>query len=101
MPSPLAERPATQPGQQNLRRKRRVPSPLAWPHQPGMRVDPIWPRHCELRIARTARPDRSSCLTSDWGGETTHQLYSSVTHEFFGMGAVVPKTKEARDFAVA
>lgn len=32
--------------------------------------------------------------------ETTHQLYTGVTHEFFGMDAVVAKSKEAQDFAV-
>ncbi|WP_210179645.1 alpha/beta hydrolase [Bosea sp. PAMC 26642] len=35
------------------------------------------------------------------GVETTHQLYTGVTHEFFGMDAVVAKAKEAQDFAVA
>ncbi|WID95006.1 alpha/beta hydrolase [Bosea vestrisii] len=35
------------------------------------------------------------------GVETTHQLYAGVTHEFFGMDAVVAKAKEAQDFAVA
>jgi len=34
------------------------------------------------------------------GVETTHQLYTGVTHEFFGMDAVVAKSKEAQDFAV-
>lgn len=35
------------------------------------------------------------------GVETTHQLYTGVTHEFFGMDAVVAKAREAQDFAVA
>lgn len=35
------------------------------------------------------------------GVDTTHQLYSGVTHEFFGMDAVVAKAKEAQDFAAA
>ena len=34
------------------------------------------------------------------GVETTHQLYTGVTHEFFGMDAVVAKAREAQDFAV-
>lgn len=35
------------------------------------------------------------------GVETTHKLYTGVTHEFFGMDAVVAKAGEAQDFAVA
>ncbi|PZN94425.1 MAG: lipase [Hyphomicrobiales bacterium] len=35
------------------------------------------------------------------GVETTHQLYTGVTHEFFGMDAVVAKAKEAQALAVA
>lgn len=35
------------------------------------------------------------------GVETTHQLYTGVAHEFFGMDAVVAKAKEAQDFAVS
>lgn len=35
------------------------------------------------------------------GVETTHKLYTGVTHEFFGMDAVVAKAREAQDFAVA
>lgn len=35
------------------------------------------------------------------GVDTTHQLYTGVTHEFFGMDAVVAKAKEAQDFAAA
>jgi acetyl esterase/lipase len=35
------------------------------------------------------------------GNDVTHKLYSGVTHEFFGMDAVVAKAKEAQDFAVA
>ena len=34
------------------------------------------------------------------GVETTHHLYTGVTHEFFGMDAVVAKANEAQDFAV-
>ncbi|WP_375458061.1 alpha/beta hydrolase [uncultured Enterovirga sp.] len=34
------------------------------------------------------------------GVDTTHKLYSGVTHEFFGMDAVVAKAREAQDFAV-
>ena len=34
------------------------------------------------------------------GVETTHQLYTGVTHEFFGMDAVVAKAGQAQDFAV-
>nr|WP_197064297.1 alpha/beta hydrolase [Methylobacterium sp. ZNC0032] len=34
------------------------------------------------------------------GVATEHKLYSGVTHEFFGMDAVVAKAKEAQDFAV-
>jgi acetyl esterase len=33
------------------------------------------------------------------GVETTHRVYEGVTHEFFGMGAVVPAAQEAMDFA--
>ncbi|MET0982756.1 MAG: hypothetical protein ABWY02_11690 [Telluria sp.] len=29
----------------------------------------------------------------------SYKEYSGVTHEFFGMGAVVPKAKEAEQFA--
>ena len=35
------------------------------------------------------------------GVETTYRLYSGVTHEFFGMDAVVTKAREAQDFAAA
>lgn len=35
------------------------------------------------------------------GNDVTHKLYTGVTHEFFGMDAVVAKAKEAQDFAVA
>lgn len=35
------------------------------------------------------------------GVETTHRLYTGVTHEFFGMDAVVAKSREAQDFAVS
>ena len=35
------------------------------------------------------------------GVNTTHKLYSGVTHEFFGMDAVVAKAREAQDFAAA
>lgn len=35
------------------------------------------------------------------GNDTTHQLYAGVTHEFFGMDAVVAKAGQAQDFAVA
>ena len=35
------------------------------------------------------------------GDDVTHKIYSGVTHEFFGMDAVVAKAKEAQDFAVA
>lgn len=34
------------------------------------------------------------------GNDTTHQLYTGVTHEFFGMDAVVAKAGQAQDFAV-
>lgn len=34
------------------------------------------------------------------GVAVSYQEYTGVTHEFFGMGAVVPKAKEAEDFAV-
>ncbi len=29
----------------------------------------------------------------------TYKLYDNVTHEFFGMGAVVPQAREAEDLA--
>jgi acetyl esterase len=35
------------------------------------------------------------------GNNVTHKVYSGVTHEFFGMDAVVAKAGEAQDFAVA
>ncbi len=35
------------------------------------------------------------------GVETTQMTYPSVTHEFVGMGAVVPQAKEAMDMATA
>lgn len=35
------------------------------------------------------------------GNDATQQIYSGVTHEFFGMDAVVAKSKEAQDFAVS
>jgi acetyl esterase len=35
------------------------------------------------------------------GNEVTHKTYDGVTHEFFGMDAVVAKAKEAQDFAVS
>lgn len=35
------------------------------------------------------------------GVPTEHKLYSGVTHEFFGMDAVVAKAREAQDFAVS
>ncbi len=34
------------------------------------------------------------------GNDVTHKLYAGVTHEFFGMDAVVAKAREAQDFAV-
>lgn len=33
------------------------------------------------------------------GVETTHELYRGVTHEFFGMDAIVAKARQAQDFA--
>ncbi len=33
------------------------------------------------------------------GVPVTHKLYKGVTHEFFGMGAVVAEAKEAMTFA--
>jgi acetyl esterase len=35
------------------------------------------------------------------GNNVTHKLFTGVTHEFFGMDAVVAKAGEAQDFAVA
>jgi acetyl esterase len=35
------------------------------------------------------------------GNNVTHKVYSGVTHEFFGMDAVVAKAGEAQDFAVS
>jgi acetyl esterase len=35
------------------------------------------------------------------GNGVAHKVYLGVTHEFFGMDAVVAKAKEAQDFAVA
>lgn len=35
------------------------------------------------------------------GNEVVHKIYPGVTHEFFGMDAVVAKAKEAQDFAVS
>jgi acetyl esterase/lipase len=35
------------------------------------------------------------------GDDVTHKIYPGVTHEFFGMDAVVAKAKEAQDFAVS
>jgi acetyl esterase len=35
------------------------------------------------------------------GNDVTHKIYAGVTHEFFGMDAVVAKAREAQDFAVA
>lgn len=35
------------------------------------------------------------------GNDVTHKVYAGVTHEFFGMDAVVAKAKEAQDFAVS
>lgn len=35
------------------------------------------------------------------GVETTYELYIGVTHEFFGMAAVVPKADEAQDLVAA
>ena len=35
------------------------------------------------------------------GVQTEHKLYTGVTHEFFGMDAVVAKAREAQDFAAA
>lgn len=34
------------------------------------------------------------------GNDVTHKVYTGVTHEFFGMDAVVAKAREAQDFAV-
>jgi acetyl esterase/lipase len=34
------------------------------------------------------------------GVDVSHKVYSGVTHEFFGMDAVVAKAKDAQDFAV-
>ena len=35
------------------------------------------------------------------GNNVTHEVFAGVTHEFFGMDAVVAKAGEAQDFAVA
>ena len=35
------------------------------------------------------------------GNNVTHKIYPGVTHEFFGMGAVVAKAKEAEGYAVS
>lgn len=35
------------------------------------------------------------------GVATDYKLYSGVTHEFFGMGAVVPDAKDAENYAAA
>ncbi|WP_242478895.1 alpha/beta hydrolase [Hymenobacter lapidiphilus] len=35
------------------------------------------------------------------GVPVTYQLYPNVTHEFFGMGAVVPQAREAQDLAAS
>src|SRR5262249_14685410 len=35
------------------------------------------------------------------GNEVTHKTYDGVTHEFFGMDAVVAKAAEAQNFAVS
>jgi len=35
------------------------------------------------------------------GNDVTHKVFTGVTHEFFGMDAVVAKAGEAQDFAVA
>jgi acetyl esterase len=35
------------------------------------------------------------------GNNVTHKVFAGVTHEFFGMDAVVAKAAEAQDFAVA
>jgi acetyl esterase len=35
------------------------------------------------------------------GNDVTHKVYTGVTHEFFGMDAVVGKAREAQDFAVS
>jgi acetyl esterase len=35
------------------------------------------------------------------GNGVTHKVYGGVTHEFFGMDAVVAKAKEAQDFALS
>ncbi|MBS0531235.1 MAG: alpha/beta hydrolase [Proteobacteria bacterium] len=35
------------------------------------------------------------------GNDGTHKVYDGVTHEFFGMDAVVAKAREAQDFAVS
>jgi acetyl esterase/lipase len=35
------------------------------------------------------------------GVQVTHKVYDGVTHEFFGMDAVVPTAAEAQDFAVS
>lgn len=35
------------------------------------------------------------------GNDVTHKIYPGVTHEFFGMDAVVAKAADAQDFAVA
>jgi len=36
----------------------------------------------------------------DAGVEVNYQLYKGVTHEFFGMSAIVPDAKDAQKFAV-
>ena len=33
------------------------------------------------------------------GVKVDYKLYNGVTHEFFGMGAVVPKAKDAEQYA--
>ncbi|MDB6153628.1 MAG: alpha/beta hydrolase [Chthoniobacteraceae bacterium] len=43
--------------------------------------------------------DKLAKALTDAGVKVDHRTYEGVTHEFFGMGAVVDKAKEAVDFA--
>ncbi len=52
----------------------------------------------EIDPLRTEGKEYAERLKKD-GVAVTHEDYKGVTHEFFGMGAVVPEAKKAEDFA--
>ena len=53
------------------------------------------------QILSNTSPDTAADMTPAVGGSVEMMNFDGVTHEFFGMGAVVPQAAEAMDFATS